>query len=514
MAKKKKCKIAYATDATPRAVTDDGLPVFCAFDEIVALQATLPNPKNPNQHDDAQVKLLASIIESTGWRQPITISKRSGFIVKGHGRRLAALQLGCTQVPVEYQDYASDAEEAADLMADNRLAELAQIDDKMLLDLLREVENDIPIELTGFTTDDLGALALALNGTTVAEEADIDEIPASEPVAFCQSGDLWQLGPHRLVCGSATDTNAVAALMRDEKAQLVHTDPPYGVSYETQSGKFEMMANDDMTGDALLRGLLQPAFALLCQYTNPDAAFYVWHASSTRREFEDALKAVGLLEKQYIIWAKPVPVLGHADYQWAHEPCFYMEKAGQSATFYGDRTQRTMWKATLRTADGLATTLTGGVVLTDGEGHSVYLNDKTPKGKKLRNIRLTDGRSLTLYAESANSDMWEVSKETGCIHPTQKPVELPVRAIENSSAVGDLVLDFFAGSGSTLAAAELTGRRCYCIELSPYFCDQIIKRYMKLSGRDDVTGIRAGKAIAFEPAATAEAEEAVDELLE
>lgn len=491
-------KIDYKTTATPRAVTNDGLPVFCAFDELVACEATIPNPLNPNQHDQDQVRLLAAIIKANGWRQPITISKRSGFIVKGHGRRLAALNMGATQIPVEYQEYASEAEEYADLIADNRLAELAQVDDKMLLDLARLVEDELPIELTGFTTDDLEALALALNGTTAPEEANIDDIPPAQAVTISLPGDIWQLGPHRLLCGSATDAEAVARLMQDEKAQLVHTDPPYGVSYETQSGKFDMMANDDLTGDGLIRELLQPAFQLMAKYTDPDAAFYVWHASSTRREFEDALKAVGLIEKQYLIWAKPTPVLGHADYQWAHEPCFYMEKTGEHANFYGDRTQRTHWKATLKTSDGMATNLTGGIVLTDGEGHSVYMNDKTPKGKKLRSIRLSEGRSITLLAEGAQDDIWEVSRETGCIHPTQKPVELPVRAIENSSQAGDLVLDFFAGSGSTMIGAELVGRRCYSVEFSPEFCDGIIRRYQELTGRNDVTGTRNGQTVAFE----------------
>ena len=497
MAKRK--HIEYQTSATPRAVTKDGLSVFCAYDEIVTLQATKPNPRNPNTHGQDQIRLLGAIIQATGWRAAITISKRSGLIVKGHGRRLAALHQGLTEVPVEYQEYASEAEEQADLIADNRLAELAQIDDKQLLDLLVELDSEIPTELAGFNADDIEALLMAMNGTTAPDEDDIDDIPELQQTYISKPGDIWNLGPHRLLCGSATDAAAVARLMQDEKAQMVHTDPPYGVSYKSQSGKFDMLENDDLTGDALLRELLQPAFELYHKYTDPDAAFYVWHASSTRREFEDALKAVGLLEKQYIIWAKPIPVLGHADYQWAHEPCFYMGKAGESTTFYGDRTQKTMWKATIKTADGLATTLTGGVVLQDGEGHSVYLDGKLPKSKKLRYIRLAAGKAITLYQEDGSGDLWEVSRDRGAIHPTQKPVELPVRAIENSSQAGDLVLDFFAGSGSTLIGAELVGRRCYAIEFDPQYCDAIIRRYMKLMEKDVITGKDAkGKDLIFE----------------
>ena len=152
----------------------------------------------------------------------------------------------------------------------------------------------------------------------------------------------------------------------------------------------------------------------------------------------------------------------------------------------------------LKTAEGLATTLTGGIVVTDGDGGAIYLNDKVPKGKKLRHVRLNDGRSITLYQEGRASDLWEVARETGTIHPTQKPVELPTRAIDNSTQSGDLVLDFFGGSGSTLIAAELTGRRCYTVELDPHFCDAIIRRYMTVTGRDDVTGTRAGQPVDFE----------------
>ena len=485
---RKSMKIDYLTESTPRTVTTDGLSVFCAFDEIVALEATRPNPQNPNTHGADQVRLLGAIIRANGWRAPITISKRSGLIVKGHGRRLAALNQGLTQVPVEYQEYASEAEEHADLIADNRLSELAKIDDKQLLELIAQIGDDIPVEMTGFSADDIDALLLAMNGTTAPDEADIDALPPLEDKPISKPGDLWYLGPHRLLCGSATDPEAVARIMQGEKAQLVHTDPPYGVSYESQSGKYAMLKGDELTGDGLLRELLQPAFSQYQKHTDPDAAFYIWHASSTRREFEDALKAVGLMEKQYIIWAKPVPVLGHADYQWAHEPCFYMQKAGETATFYGDRTQRTVWRATFKTAEGLATTLTGGVVLQDGTGNSVYMDAKIPKNRKLRHIRLAEGKSVTLSQDDGRNDIWEVSRDRGSIHPTQKPVELPVRAIENSSQTGDLVLDFFAGSGSTLIAADLVGRRCYAIEYEPMYCDAIVRRYLELTKRNSVTG--------------------------
>ncbi|MCD8308906.1 MAG: site-specific DNA-methyltransferase [Clostridia bacterium] len=492
--------IDYETEATPKATTADGVPVFCSHDEIADIAKVIPNPKNPNQHDDKQVALLASIIESTGWRQPITISKRSGFIVKGHGRLMAAAKKGWTQVPVDYQEYANDAEEWADLIADNRLAELSTLDTGRLVDLINDMDTgEAPIELTGYTEEDIAEIIASLEGAddTMDNKADAVEKPSNIPMS--QAGDLWLLGQHRLICGSATDEKTVERLMNGEKADLVNTDPPYGVSYESQSGKFDMIQNDDLTGDDLMQTLLIPAFKNYAKFTKDDAAFYIWHASSTRRDFEDAMTAAGIVEKQYIIWVKTALVLGHADYQWAHEPCFYAEKAGHSAHFYGDRAQRTTWKVVLRDEDGTATVLSGGVVLTDGAGNKVYIADKPPKGKKIRYIRLSEGRSVSLYSTENDraTDTWEVSRETNTEHPTQKPVELAIRAIDNSTEPGDLVVDFFGGSGSTLRGAELTGRRCNTIELDPRYCDVIINSYVRLTGNVGVTCERDGQTYQY-----------------
>lgn len=504
MAKKKTkntfIEIDYETEATPKAKTTDGVPVFCSHDEIVAIEKVIPNPKNPNQHDDRQVELLGNIIEATGWRQPITISKRSGFIVKGHGRLMAAVKKQWKQVPVDYQEYANDAEEWADLIADNRLAELSTLDTGRLIDLIGDMDTgEAPIELTGYTAEDVAEIIAALEGADDTQDDKADAVEPADNIPMTKAGDLWMLGSHRLICGSCTDEKTVERVMQGEKADMVNTDPPYGVSYESQSGKFDKIKNDDLTGDDLMKTLLIPAFKNYVKYTKEDAAFYIWHASSTRRDFEDAMTAAGIVEKQYIIWVKNAPVLGHADYQWAHEPCFYAEKAGQSAHFYGDRAQRTTWKAVLRAADGTATVLSGGVVLTDGAGNKLYLADKVPKGKKIRYIRLSEGRSVTLYSTECdrNTDTWEVSRETGTEHPTQKPVELAVRAIDNSTEAGDLVVDFFGGSGSTLRGAELTGRRCYTIELDPRYCDVIVNSYVRLTGNIGVTCERDGQILQY-----------------
>ena len=487
----------YKATAEPRSWTGD-VPVYCAYDELVDTADIVGNPRNPNTHPEAQVELLAKIISSTGWRQNITISRRSGFVVKGHGRLAAAKLAGLSQCPVEYQDYSSEAEEWADLTADNRLAELAEIDDVKLADLLSELtQEDFPMELTGYTDEDLESILDSIAGTDPEENTGVDT-PVEQPLPpMVKPGDLWIFGGHRLLCGDATSEAAVERLMDGETAHMVHTDPPYGVSYETQSGAFGMIRNDDKTHDDLYAGLLLPAFRLYRKHTVEDAALYIWHASSTRRDFEDAMTAAGLMENQYIIWVKNGIALGHADYQWAHEPCFYASRAGVKPRFFGDRAQHTVWRATTREDGCAATTIGPGIVLTDGDGGTLCITDRPTKGKRLRYVRMGPGETLDLMQEDRGSTVWEVARETGTLHPTQKPVELARRAIENSSQPGEIVLDFFGGSGSTLLAADQTGRRCFTMELDPTYCDVILSRYVEQTHDCGAVCIRDGEELRY-----------------
>lgn len=493
----------YRTDAAPRVTTEDNVPVFCGYDELVYTKELKPNPKNPNQHNAKQIGLLSSIIKSAGWRAPITISKRSGYIVKGHGRRQAAMVAGLKQVPVEYQEYASEAEEHADLIADNRIAELSDIDDEKLMDMIQDMDvGDMPLELTGYSAEDLAEILDKLEGDDDIEDG-ADDVPEDdEAPSFSKANDLWTLGRHKLICGSATDDDTIDRLMDGELAQLVHTDPPYGVSF-VGSGRavndFGMIMNDEKTHDELFKELLVPSFKNYVRHTTDDAAFYIWHAVMTMRDFLDAMVATGLVLKQQLMWVKNNFVIGHNDYHWLHEPCFYCEKQGHRSAFYGDRSNVSAWRVVVRNSDEMATTLTGGVVLTDGEGHKLLLNDKVvSKGKKMRYIRLSEGKSILLYNEVANGTVWEIAKDTGAIHPTQKPVEIPVRAIMNSSQDNDIVLDFFGGSGSTLIACEMTGRRCRMTELDPKYVDKIVKRFIDMSGKQNVTCERDGKTYTFD----------------
>lgn len=430
----------------------------------------IPYENNPRKNDKA-VPAVAKSIQEFGFKVPIVIDKNN-IIVNGHTRLKAAKKLGLETVPCIVADDLTPDQIRAFRLADNKVGEIATWDDDKLEEELTELTGIIDMQDFGF--EDF----FSKDAQETVQPGDDD---VKEPAAvFVKPGDLWVLGRHKLLCGDATKDTDVDRIMAGEKAQLVHTDPPYGVSYVTQSGKYDMIKNDDKTGDDLLSTLLVPAFKEYVRNTDPDAAFYIWHASSTRRDFEDAMLAAGLLEKQYIIWAKPAPVLGHADYQWSHGPCFYSEKAGQHAHFYGDRTQRTVWMATIHSRAAMAASLAGGVVLTDGKGSKIYVSAKTPKGKKLRYVRVSDeGQTVDLQPDSTVSTVWEIGRDSKTIHPTQKPLEIPIRAINNSSKPGDLVLDFFGGSGSTLIAAEKTGRRCNTIELDPKYCSAIIDRYIE-----------------------------------
>jgi len=211
--------------------TAAGVPVYCAHDKIVDTVKMVPNPANPNKHPDDQIKMLAKIIKSSGWRQPITVSNRSGYIVKGHGRLMAAQLAGLDQVPVDYQDYASEAEEYADLIADNRIAELAEVDNKMLADIFAEIDTgEIDLDQTGYKETEIEQIINQL-AESVHDELDndkgddFDPEPAAAPVSMV--GDVWILGRHRVMCGDSTNEKQVAELLDGAQPEILLTDPPY-----------------------------------------------------------------------------------------------------------------------------------------------------------------------------------------------------------------------------------------------------------------------------------------------
>jgi len=457
--------------------------------EYVPLDRLVPYPDNPRIHTDAQIDQIAASITEFGWAAPIVVDKDYG-IVAGHGRALAAARLGLAEVPIVMNDAITEEQRAALVIADNQLTLAGGWNQPLLR------ANLVALETAGFKMPILGfgevELRRMLGGAEPSKDADAPGKPEPEPIA--SHGDIWALGDHRIACASAADAETWARLMRGaDRAAMAFTDPPYGVSYQDDA-----IINDDKRRDDLKR-LVADALANLVHHTRDDAAFYIWHASSTRSDFEAALTAAGLVERQYLIWVKTTPVIGRGDFHWQHEPCFYASKQEHAPAFYGDRQHSTVWRVRERTGNDLATSIGPGVVILDGKGGELYVQGRVPKAKRARAIRmLPNGSVLLAGGERKDGTVWEVERERDYVHPTQKPVELARRAIEVSSQPRAIVLDAFLGSGSTLMAAELANRRCFGTELDPVYIDVTIRRWQELTGsqgrrlkRGDAAGHRA-----------------------
>lgn len=411
----------------PKAIAGD-IPVYCAHDEIVDIMKVIPNPKNPNTHGERQIEILSQVIKAQGWRKPITVSKRSGFVVAGHGRLQAALLLRAEKVPVDYQEYATEAEEYADLVADNRIAELSEIDNEMLSSILEEIKeyDDFNFELTGYTDCDIDSILGDIDGIDFAEESEAVEddyevdIP-DKPKA--NLGDIYQLGNHRLMCGDSTKIEDVKKLMDGAKADLVITDPPYNVDYEG-STKDKLKIKNDSMKDEDFRKFLYDAFRSANTVLKDGGVFYIWHSDSEGYNFRGACEDNGWKVRECLIWNKNSMVMGRQDYHWKHEPCLYGWKDGASHLWNSDRKQTTV---------------------------------------------------LDFDRPSRNE-----------LHPTMKPIPLFDYQIRNSSHEGDSVLDLFGGSGTTIIACEQNKRKAYLMEMDPKYVDVIIDRWEQFTGEKAV----------------------------
>lgn len=290
------------------------IKVHCQYMEMVDPATLMPNPRNPNRHPKRQIELLAKIIKTQGWRQPVTVSNRSGFIVRGHGRLEAALLIGC-KVPVERQDYASEAEEWADLVADNRIAELASIDNDELAKLLAELDGlDMDMELTGYAGKALDNLLADIRIHKVREDGfDPASAAASIKEPISKRGDIWLLGRHRLMCGDTTVESDIIKLMDGRRAAMVFTDPPYNVNYQGGTKDKLKIKNDNMD-EAAFKIFLTAAFRNLYQAAEKGAAIYICHADSIGNSFREAMNASGWTLKQCLIWVKNQFVIGRQDY--------------------------------------------------------------------------------------------------------------------------------------------------------------------------------------------------------
>lgn len=421
-----------------------------------------PYEKNPRENE-AAVDAVAESIRRFGFRQPIVVDD-NGVIVCGHTRWKAARKLGLEQAPVHVARDLTPEQIRAYRIADNKTAELANWNLELLPLELAELQGaGIDWSLLGFDQDELAKL---LGGEVKQGLTDPDEIPAPPDEAITQRGDLWILGEHRLLCGDSSEAADVDRLLGGNPVHLVCTDPPYNVKVEPRSNNaiaaglssfpstdaarqggtlthhqgFDVARQgpkkattkklrpkdrpleNDFVSDEEFDRLLAAWFGNIARVLLPGRAAYIWGGYANCANYPPVLKACGLYFSEAIIWVKEHPVLTRKDFMGNHEWCFYTWREGAAHVFLGP-------------------------------------NNAT--------------------------DVWSVKKVNpqSMIHLTEKPVELAVRAIQYSSRPGENVLDLFGGSGSTLIAAEQTGRKAYLMELDPLYCDVIVQRWEKFTGR-------------------------------
>ena len=421
--------------------------------KIVPIGKIKPYAKNPRQNERA-VPAVAASIERFGFRNPILVDA-DGVIVEGHTRRLAALKLGMEEVPVIYATDLTPEEVDALRIIDNKTAELAEWDMDALAEEMAKLP-DFDFGDFGFKVGELADMGLEEKD----EEYDFEEGEDGKPVVEVRTakGDVWRLGDHVLMCGDSTSKEDVDRLMGGEKADCLITDPPYNVDVTGGSGM--KIENDNMSDEAF-DAFLKPVFERAAEALKPGAAFYVWHASRTQRAFENAMNAAGLEVREQLVWVKDNFTLGRQDYQWRHEICFYGWKDGAAHKWMSGRCETTvadlMPNSIMKRRDG-------SVVLKIGGKEYALKPDAV--------------------VEEVKGTVISVPKPTKSeLHPTMKPIPLIRYQMENSTDYGDTVLDLFGGSGTTLIAAEHSGRKCRMMELDPKYATVILNRWEAETGR-------------------------------
>ena len=392
--------------------------------KIASVDDLIPYALNSRTHSDAQVAQIAASIREFGFTNPVLVDDANNLIA-GHGRLLAARKLKMDQVPAIVVTGLDDRKRRALLINDNKLALNAGWDEDALRVELEDLSGDYG-KLMGFSEDEL--VALLQNAVSTDGLTDEDAVPDVPAVPVTVLGDVWLLGRHRLMCGDSTSIDAVERLMDGQKADMVFTDPPYGMAYgggraagSTPKGALVkahgMIKGDDLKGDDLI-GMIRDAVGSAIAVCKSGAAKYVCFPWRTYSEFESALDQIGMTVSACIVWDKKSIGLGNSNYRPQHEFIFY----SKGDSWHGDKAQSDVW-----------------------------YNSRGATGEY--------------------------------VHPTQKPVELVEKAIKNSSKGQDVVIDVFGGSGSTLIACEKTARDCRMMELDPKYCDVIIKRWQNFTGQ-------------------------------
>jgi DNA modification methylase len=397
------------------------------------IERLLPYAKNPRVNDHA-VDQMAAVIAEFGFRIPL-VAKSTGALVDGHLHLKAAHKLGLKTVPVALADELSDTQIKAFRLLANRSATWASWDDALLKLELDDLQlADFDLSLTGFSEEELAALLSDPEDDASYAAGDEDAVPEAPDDPISQAGDVWLLGPHRVLCGDATLAESYTALMAGVRAHMIFSDPPYNVDYantakDKQRGTTRVILNDNL-GEGFA-GFLYAAISSMLPHC--EGAVYLAMSSSELDTLQTAFRAAGGKWSTFIIWAKNTFTLGRADYQRQFEPILYGWVEGQSRYWCGARDQ---------------------------------------------------------------GDVWFVNKPSkNDLHPTMKPIELMERALNNSSLVGHCVLDPFGGSGSTLIAAEKTKRVARLMELDPKYVDVIVRRWQDYTGK---SATRQSDGVAFD----------------
>lgn len=390
----------------------------------IELEQLVPYARNARTHSDSQVAQIAGSIAEFGFVNPVLVGG-DNIIIAGHGRVMAAKKLGLKTVPTIKLDHLTENQRRALVIADNKIAENAGWDEELLrLELQNLADEDFDLDLLGFDDVELDDLLTSLDDD---EAAALDEnIPEVQENPVSRTGDIWIMGEHRLLCGDSTSEADMKKLMDGELADMVFTDPPYNVNYgDTAKDKLRSKggakAGRKIMNDNLgddFEAFLTAACKNMLAHTK--GALYICMSSSELDTLQSAFRNAGGKWSTFIIWAKNTFTLGRSDYQRQYEPILYGWKDGNDRYWCGARDQGDVW----------------------------------------------------FYNKPQKNDL----------HPTMKPVDLVVRGIKNSSKTLDIVLDPFGGSGSTLIAAEHTGRQARLIELDPKYVDVIVRRWQEMTG--------------------------------
>ena len=435
--------------------------------KIADLRPAEYNPRQELHPGDPEYENIARSIKTFGYVDPIIINK-DNTIIGGHQRARVLADLGYTAVDVVVLDVDKTHEKALNV-ALNKIT--GNWDENKLKDLLLDLDDsDLGLDATGFTKTDLDDLVGKLDIPPEAEDDGFDPdscANAFEPVT-CR-GDIWALGKHRLMCGDCTDPDDMAELMDGMQADLIETDPPYNVDYGQLCDDLPNRRNkvraanggsdieNDKMEDSSFYDFLLGAFGTMAECARPGAAAYIFHADTETVNFRRAMEDSGFKISEGLVWEKNAFVLGRQDYQWRHEPILYGWKKGAGHYFVKDRTQDT-------------------VLLEDDID---FENMKKAELVAWIQQRIRDSKDFTTV-------FYENNPPRNDLHPTMKPVELVGKFIANSSKPGWIVLDPFAGSGSTIIAAEQLGRTAYAMELEPKYCDVIVRRWEDFTGKKAV----------------------------